>query len=328
MPDTAPSIPLPPSSGTICVVGAGFMGCVIATLYAHHGHDVALCDMNTELLASFAERARPIAATFADDPAAVDAMLARVRTEPSLAEAVKGAFMVHEAVQEKLETKQSLFAELDALCPPEVVLATNTSSLLLSDIGAKVSGKERILGLHYITPGHIIRSIEVIHADFTPASLVEWGRAFVESIDHVGVACGERPGFLINKIQFAMLTEIYRLMDEGIASRDDIDAAVRLSIGPRLALWGPLLTEDLIVSKATALAVTDSLYHQTGDESYKGRKALRDLAEAGHMGAITGRGWYEYDAPYAEIVEERDRQLTDLLDWLRERDPVGRLAPR
>ena len=83
-----------------------------------------------------------------------------------------------------------------------------------------------------------------------------------------------------------------------------------------------------IVSKATALAVTDSLYHQTGDENYKGRKALRDLAEAGHMGAITGRGWYEYDAPYAEIVEERDRQLTDLLDWLRERDPVGRLAPR
>ena len=75
MPDTAPSIPLPPSSGTICVVGAGFMGCVIATLYAHHGHDVALCDMNTELLASFAERARPIAATFADDPAAVDAHL-------------------------------------------------------------------------------------------------------------------------------------------------------------------------------------------------------------------------------------------------------------
>ena len=90
MPDTAPSIPRPPSSGTICVVGAGFMGCVIATLYAHHGHDVALCDMNTELLASFAERARPIAATFADDPAAVDAMLARVRTEPSLAEAVIG----------------------------------------------------------------------------------------------------------------------------------------------------------------------------------------------------------------------------------------------
>ena len=89
MPDTAPSIPLPPSSGTICVVGAGFMGCVITTLYAHHGHDVALCDMNTELLASFAERARPIAATFADDSAAVDAMLARVRTEPSLAEAVK-----------------------------------------------------------------------------------------------------------------------------------------------------------------------------------------------------------------------------------------------
>lgn len=320
--------PLPPQGGTICVVGAGFMGCVIATLYAHHGYAVVLCDMNAGMLDSFAERARPIAASFASKPAAIDSMLARVCPEASLSQAVKDAFLVHEAVQEVLETKQALFAELDALCPPEVVLATNTSSLLLSDIGARVQQRERLLGLHYITPGHIIRCIEIISADFTPPALIDWGRTFVESIDHVGVACSERPGFLINKIQFAMLTEIYRLMDEGIASRDDIDAAVRLSIGPRLALWGPLLTEDLIVSKATALAVTDSLYRQTGDENYRGRTVLRELVEKGHLGAIKGRGWYRFDAPYDEIVQERDRQLTDLLEWLRERDPAGRLTPR
>lgn len=328
MNDIQLSCPLPPRGGTICVVGAGFMGCVIATLYARHGYAVVLCDTDAAMLDSFADRARPIATSFVSDPAGVDAILAQVRSEVSLAVAVEGAFLVHEAVQEKLETKRALFAQLDALCPADVVLATNTSSLLLSDIGAGVRRRERLLGLHYITPGHIIRAIEIISADFTPPSLVDWGRAFVESIDHVGVACGERPGFLINKIQFAMLTEIYRLMDEGLASRDDIDAAVRLSIGPRLALWGPLLTEDLIVSKATALAVTDSLHHQTGDENFRGRPVLRELVEKGHMGAISGRGWYRFDASYSEIVEERDRQLTDLLEWLRERDPVGRLAPR
>lgn len=321
-------IPAPPRGGRICVVGAGFMGCVIATLYAHHGYDVVLCDKEQSLLNNYAERARPIAATFTKEATEVEAMLSKVSTTAALGEAVEGAFLVHEAVQEVLETKQDVFEELDRLCPETVVLASNTSSLLISDIAAKVAGKARVLGIHYITPAHIIPVIEIIHTDFTPPGLVEWGRRFVESIEHVGVACPERPGFLINKIQFAMLTEIYRLVDEGLASRDDIDAAVRLSIGPRLALWGPLLTEDLIVSKKTALAVTDSLCRQTGDENFKGRPALRKLVDEGHLGVMAGQGWYRFEGDEAETVEERDRQLSDLLEWLRERNAVARLKVR
>lgn len=321
------SIPAPPAGGRICVVGAGFMGCVIATLYARHGYEVVICDSNAAMLDSYAERAKPIAMGLAEE-SAVERILQRVTLATSLNEAVNDVFMVHEAVQEVLETKQALFEELDRLCPPDVVLATNTSSFLISDIAARVSNRDRVLGIHYITPAHIIPVIEIIHSDFTPPALVEWGRAFVKSIDHVGVACPERPGFLINKIQFAMLTEIYRLMDEGLASRDDIDAAVRLSLGPRLALWGPLLTEDLIVSKKTALAVTDSLYQQTGDKSYAGKQVLRDLVDQGHLGAITGQGWYRFDDNPNRVTEERDRQLQALLTWLRDADPVGRLNIR
>lgn len=318
----------PPPGGRICVVGAGFMGCVIATLYSRHGYDVVICDNQVAMLESYMERARPVAASFSDDSAEVEAMLSRVTTEPSLKDAVAGAFMVHEAVQEVLETKQAVFEELDRLCPRDVVLATNTSSFLISDIAKRVSARERVVGIHYITPGHIIPVIEIIHGDFTPPELVDWARAFIESIEHVGVACPERPGFLINKIQFAMLTEIYRLVDEGLASRDDIDAAVRLSLGPRLALWGPLLTEDLIVSKKTALAVTDSLYEQTGDENYRGRKALRDLVERGDLGVMTGQGWYTFEGDQNRTIVERDRQLISLLEWLREADAVSRLNVR
>lgn len=315
----------PPPGGRVCVVGAGFMGCVIATLYSRHGYDVVICDSQAAMLESYTERARPIAASFTDDKAEADAMVNRVTTMSSLKGAVAGAFMVHEAVQEVLETKQAVFEELDRLCPPEVVLATNTSSFLISDIADRVTHRERVVGIHYITPGHIIPVIEIIHASFTPPELIAWARAFIQSIDHVGVACPERPGFLINKIQFAMLTEIYRLIDEGLASRDDIDAAVRLSLGPRLALWGPLLTEDLIVSKKTALAVTDSLYRQTGDENYKGRQALRDLADRGDLGVMTGQGWYAFEGDRDETIMERDRQLASLFEWLRETDAVGRL---
>ena len=323
-PDIAP----PEPGGRICVVGGGFMGCVIATLYARHGYEVVINDVMPSILETYAERARPIAATFTDDPAEVAAILDNVSTEPSLEKAVEGAFLVHEVVQEVLDVKQDLFERLDRLCPPNVVLATNTSSFLLSVLAERIQNRQRLMGIHYVTPAHIVRVVELIHADFTPPELVAWGRAFLETIDHVGVACEERPGFLVNRIQFAMLSEIYRLVDESVASRDDIDTAMRLSIGPRLALWGPLLTEDLVVSKKTALAVTDYLYEQTGDDNFKGRKVLRDLVAEGHLGAMTGQGWYEFAKDYASTVEKRDRQLSDLLQWLRERGPVEEVGAR
>ena len=209
----------PPGSGRICVVGAGFMGCVIATLYAHHGYDAVICDSNQTMLDTYVERARPIAAGLVEDSDASEAMLAGVTLEPDLASAVEGAFLVHEAVQESLEVKQALFAELERICPENVVLATNTSSFLISDIAAQMTRKERMMGIHYVTPGHIVPVIELIHAADTPAELVAWSRMLVQNIEHVGVAILERPGFLVNRIQFAMLTEIYRLMDEGLVSR-------------------------------------------------------------------------------------------------------------
>jgi len=315
----------PPGSGRICIVGAGFMGCVIATLYAHHGYDAVICDSNQTMLDTYVERARPIAAGLIEDSDESEAMLAGVTLEPDLASAVEGAFLVHEAVQESLEVKQALFAELDRICPENVVLATNTSSFLISDIAAQMTRKERMMGIHYVTPGHIVPVIELIHAADTPAELVAWSRMLVQNIEHVGVAILERPGFLVNRIQFAMLTEIYRLMDEGLATRDDIDDAVRLSLGPRLALWGPLLTEDLIVSKKTALAVTNSIYEQTGDENYKGRKVLEDLVEQNNLGAMTGQGWYKFNNSPEAVVETRDAQLRALLAWLEEIDPVRSL---
>ena len=318
----------PPQGGKICVVGAGFMGCVIATLYSHHGYEVAICDSDPAMLRSYHDRANPIAASLLGYAAGTDAILARVEAEPDLTKAVEGAFLVHEAVQEVLDVKQALFETLDTLCPASVVLATNTSSFLISDISARMQNRQRVIGIHFVTPGHIIPVIALISAADTPAELVAWSRAFVDSLDHVGVAILERPGFLVNRIQFAMLTEIYRLMDEGLASRDDIDNAVRLSLGPRLALWGPLLTEDLIVSKKTALAVTNSIYEQTGDENYKGRPVLEDMVRQDHLGAITGRGWYTFAGTSESVVETRDQQLSALLAWLKEANTVEALNVR
>lgn len=310
-------------SKKIAIMGAGFMGTVIATLYARHGYEVALHDTSVQMLDSYRSRALPIAQSLADSEHPADKILNNVSGAAQLDAALDGAFLVHEVVQEVLPVKQELFGVLDRLCPPDVVLATNTSSFLLSDLCRDVKQRERVLGIHYITPAHVIRAVELIYADFTPQTLVDWGRKFLATIDHVGVACRERPGFLINRIQFALLSEIYRIMDEGLASRDDVDTAVRLSLGPRLALWGPLLTEDLVVNKKTSLAVTEYLYEQTGDPNFAARPVLRHLVEQGHAGAISGKGWYEFEADYPTVVSSRDSQLQELLGWLRQKNPMG-----
>jgi 3-hydroxybutyryl-CoA dehydrogenase len=314
------------NSNRITVVGAGFMGCVIATLYARYGYNVVLHDIQAPMLDSYQQRALPIAEILADTERPVEKILASVTTAKELDAAVDGAFLVHETVQEDLPIKQKLFASLDRICGSQTVLATNTSSFMLTAICRDVKLRERVIGIHYVTPAHIIRAVEIIYADFTPQTLIEWGRKFLGTIDHVGVACRERPGFMVNRIQFAMLAEVYRIMDEGLASRDDVDAAVRLSIGPRLALWGPLLTEDLVVSKKTVLAVTAYLAEQTGNPNYAGPPVLHALVESGSIGAVAGKGWYNFKADYPSVVSTRDRQLQELLLWLRSKDSTAEIG--
>jgi 3-hydroxybutyryl-CoA dehydrogenase len=304
----------------ITVVGAGFMGTVIATLYARHGYHVCITDLESQALDTFLERAKPIAASLVDDQFDSDAILGNVETEADLDEAIKYSFFVHEAINENLEAKQQLFAKLDEVCPASVVLGTNTSSYRLSEICRHVRRRERVIGVHYITPAHIVNLVELITAEFTPKTLVEWGLNFLKTIKHVGVVCIEEPGFLVNRLQYALLSEAYRIVEEGIASRDDVDKAMRLSLGPRLALWGPLFTEDLVVSKKTSAPIWDYLYAKTGEEKFRRPAAVTRFVESGRLGAIAGEGWYRFGADYASVVLARDAQLKSLLSWLSHND--------
>ena len=171
----------------ITVIGAGFMGCVIATIYARHGFDVVLHDAVPGMLGSFTQRALPIAHSLGTPKLSPEDMVSRVRLVETLEAAVDGADLVHEVIQEDLTLKQDLFKRLDQLCTPDVVLASNTSSFLLSHLCRDVVHKERVVGIHYITPAHIVQAVEIIVADFTPAELIAWARAFVAQIDHVAI---------------------------------------------------------------------------------------------------------------------------------------------
>ena len=308
---------------SIAVVGGGFMGSVIATLYARYGYKVRVTDAVPGTLETLLERARPIAEFLAHAGADAQAILAGIETVSRLEDAVRDAFFVHEVIHENMRAKQELFARLDAVCKPQVVLATNTSSLKLSEIFRDVRHRERVIGVHYIMPAHMVRIVELIRADFTPASLVQWGKDFLRTIDRVGVVCTDTPGFLVNRLQYALVSEAYRIVEEGVATRDDVDQAYRLSLGPRLALWGPLLTEDLVVSKKTCAAVWDYLHDKTGAEKFRRPRTVTDFVDAGKLGAISGSGWYQFGADHASTVSSRDRQLKALLDWLSQNERLG-----
>ncbi|HZS53214.1 MAG TPA: 3-hydroxyacyl-CoA dehydrogenase family protein [Bryobacteraceae bacterium] len=310
------------SNGTIAVVGAGFMGTVIATLYAHYGYKVILTDLMPKPLEAYRTRAEPIARSLVGANKKMDVIFANVVTEINLEKAVKDAFFVHEVIHEEINAKQSLFERLDRICPREVVLGTNTSSLKLSDICANVANRDRVIGVHYITPAHIIKLVELIVADFTPKELIDWSKKFLKTIDHVGVVCTDTPGFLVNRLQYALLSEAYRIVEEGAASRDDVDTAMKLSLGPRLALWGPLLTEDLVVSKKTSADIWDYLYRKTNLEKFQCPPGITRFVEQNRLGAISGAGWYDFARDYASVVTARDSQLKSILDWLEKNDRV------
>ena len=311
----------------ITVIGAGFMGCDIATIYARYGYAVTLHDSMPGTLETFSERALPIAHSLATPQDPPEQIVGRVKAVASLNEAVSGAQLVHEVIQEDLPQKQALFRELDRLCAPDVVLATNTSTFLLSDLCRDVVHKGRVIGIHYIAPAHIVRAVEVIIADFTPPERITWARDFVAAIDHVAVVCRESPGFLVNRIQGTMLAEIHRIVDEGLATAEDVDTAIRLSLGPRWALWGALACEDLIVSKRTMLAMLEYMLERTGLEQYRATDSLRAQVRNGHLGAIAGKGWYEWGNRYPALVIERDRQLSEIFGWLALRDAES-LVPK
>jgi 3-hydroxybutyryl-CoA dehydrogenase len=168
--------------------------------------------------------------------------------------------------------------------------------------------------------------VEVIRAGFTPPELVQYAKDFLKQINHLPVVCRESPGFLINRIQVTMLAEIHRIVDEGLATVEDVDLAVRLSLGPRWALWGALACEDLIVSKRNFLSLLEYMEKQTGLTQYQPTEKLKALVSEGQLGAVAGEGWYSWKNPYPQVVMERDRQLTEILDWLQRKDSALHLG--
>jgi 3-hydroxybutyryl-CoA dehydrogenase len=277
---------------TVGVVGMGTMGHQIGLVFALGGLDTVMCDRDDQACARGRHRMRDfLDARVAKGKlaaAAAAAALARVRTTTSLKD-LASAGLVVEAVFENLEVKRRLFAELDEACSPATILASNTSTLSVTEIAAATRRPERCMGAHFLIPAALTPLVELSRgldtAPETEAAVVEVLRACGKQT----VTVADAPAFVVNRLYIPLLNEAFFLLQEGTATAEQIDAACVKGLGFPL---GPLAASDAS-GLDVVLSCVESLHRQLGDK-YRPAPALVKLVKAGHLGRKTGRGVYRY----------------------------------
>jgi len=304
----------------IAVIGGGIMGHGIAQTYAMGGYRVSINDVSDTLLNNALGRIRANLETFAENDFIsrdeVDNTLSRIIATTDLEKAVCDADFVTEAVVEDIEVKRKLFNQLDALCPSRTIIASNSSSLLISDFASGTKRQDRVVLTHWFNPPHIVPTVEVIKGHKTSGETVDLVYALLKKVRKMPVRISkEIPGYLVNRIQLAMIREVWYLWEQGIASPEDIDLAVKGSFGFRLSSIGPLLTFDL-AGEDTVYAVAKQLLPVISD-SHESPLALKKMVEAGELGMKTGKGVFDYSREeWDRIVKQRDKEFLQRLKTL------------
>jgi 3-hydroxybutyryl-CoA dehydrogenase len=279
----------------IGVIGSGLMGADIAQVSAQAGLHVLMTDQMDEALQSAVGRIEnglkrlQDRGRLAED---VDTIMGRIETTLHLSEFAK-LDVVIEAISEQEELKCALFVQLDDICPPDTVLASNTSSISITNIAAATRQPERVVGMHFFNPVPSMQLVEVIRGVATTDTTVATVTQLGEQLGKTVVQVSDTPGFVVNRILLPMLVEAIYVFQEGAASRDDIDQAVKLGLGHPM---GPLTLADLI-GLDTLLAICEVYYREFGDPKYRPPILLRRYVTAGWLGRKSGKGFYDYAAP-------------------------------
>jgi 3-hydroxybutyryl-CoA dehydrogenase len=277
----------------VAVVGAGTMGNGIAHVFAQHGWETTLVDVSREQLDRAVKTIegnldRQVKkGTLAADQK--DATLARIRTDVKLDGAGRAELAV-EAASEQPEVKYEVFRALDAVLPPEAILATNTSSISITAIAAQTRRPTQVIGMHFMNPVPVMQLVEVIRGLETSDATASRTVAIAKSLGKTPVEVRDAPGFVSNRVLMPMINEAIFCVMEGVATPEAVDTVMKLGMNHPL---GPLALADL-VGLDVCLAILEVLHRDLGDDKYRPCPLLRRLVAAGHLGRKSGRGFYEY----------------------------------
>jgi 3-hydroxybutyryl-CoA dehydrogenase len=277
----------------ITVIGTGTMGSGIARAAAASGFAVRLVDRSEAKAAAGLEGIKTglekQVAKGKLDGAEKDAILARIKSCGSLQEC-READLVIEAVAEKEEIKKEIFQTLDAVCPEHTIFASNTSSISITRLAGATARPDRFIGMHFMNPAHIMKLVEVITGLLTTAETVAAVRAVAQQMDKIPVVVTDSPGFIANRVLMPMINDAIACLQEGVASREDIDAIMKLGAHHPM---GPLELADFI-GLDVCLEILKVLHAELG-EKYRPDTLLRNMVAAGKLGRKSGTGFYDYD---------------------------------
>jgi len=280
---------------TLGIIGAGQMGSGIAQVAAQSGLSIILNDISDEMVARgtqiiersldrMVQRSR----IKLDDR---DRIMRRIEVTTNLADLAATDFVL-EAVVEDEDAKVALFQKLDSICPPEVIFASNTSSISITRMGARTSRADRFIGMHFMNPVPAMRLVEIIRGLATSSETYEATRQLAERLGKETMTPEDFPGFIVNRILLPMLNEAIYTLYEGVGGVSDIDTAMRLGTNQPM---GPLELADLI-GLDTCLAIMEVMHRVFGDDKYRPCPLLKKYVDAGYLGRKAARGFYTYDA--------------------------------
>jgi len=277
----------------ICVYGAGLMGHGIAQVVAASGYDVYLRDREQQFLdkamANLQRTMDKLVSKNKIDETEAKTILGRIKPTMDDAEALGDADFVIEAVFEDLEIKRQTFALFDSLCPAHAVLASNTSQFSVTAISAATKRPEKVIGMHWFLPPAVMRLIEIVKGDDTSEETISIVEAVSKQCGKETVVCKDRQGFITTRALVALATECFRMLEEGVATKEDIDKAIKLGLNHPM---GPLELSDFSGLELHVKAA-DAMRQIYGDR-FLTTQTVRNLVQAGHYGRKTGRGVYDY----------------------------------
>ncbi|MFQ6087483.1 MAG: 3-hydroxybutyryl-CoA dehydrogenase [Candidatus Methanofastidiosia archaeon] len=278
----------------ICVVGAGVMGAGIAQTCSQAGFEVWMRDIDQKFIDSGFKRIRgPLEARVKKGKMRkdeVEDILSRIHGTLDLKKASENADFVIEAVIEEMDLKKEIFSELDETSKKDVILASNTSSLSITEIAASTKRPKRVIGMHFFNPAPVMKLVELIRGSETSQETFELTKKLSEKLLKVPIEVKESPGFVVNRMLVPMINEAFYLLMEGVASAKDIDKAMKL--GTNMPM-GPLELADF-TGLDVGLYVMEVLHRETGDPKFRPCPLLKKYVRAGRLGRKVGKGVYEY----------------------------------